>query len=137
MLKLSWGEINEKPFISAIMTLNGNPKLDRATAYRIGRIGEVIRRELQKAHTIELEKATKYAEKDEKGEIVYEAVPGGQRPKVAQEKWATLDKEMQEVFSTHFAEIKVHKLDFNELSGLTGEQLIAIEKICDNLPAEE
>lgn len=134
MLKLTWAELNAKPFIAAIMTLNSNSKLDNVTAYRVGRIVEVARKELSKAHAIEIAKATTLADKDEKGEIIYVDVPGGKRPQTSGENDKKLEAEMAEVFESHFAEVKVNKLDFNALNGLTGEQLIAISSICDNLP---
>ncbi len=137
MLELKWADINKTGFIGAMMTLNNNNELDRITAYRVGRIVDVCRRELKKAHDKELVLATEFAELDASGKPVMVEVQGGKRPKVHADNSAKMDEAMDKLFEENTVQIKVHKLDFNALSGLTGEQIIAIEAIVENLPKEE
>lgn len=146
MITLTWKKMNEKSFIQSILILNSLPigtgpeHLDRITAYRVGRILEVGRRELSKAHDLEITKAKELAELDDKGRMVMVDIPGGKagdkRPKVHPDNEVKLEEYMNKLFDDNVVEIKVHKLDFNNITGLNGEQLMAIQDICDNLPAE-
>lgn len=136
MLTLTAKKMNERGFIGAMLTLNSDPKLDRATAYRVGRIVDVGQRELAKIHEVELEMRTELAEKDEKGEIVMiDMGHEGKRAKVAEDKLGEYEKRIEKLLEKEIY-IRVHKLDFNMLQGLTGAQLVAIEDILDNVPNE-
>lgn len=136
MLKLTAKKMNDRGFIGAIMTLNNDPKLDKQTAYRVGRIFDMGQRELAKIHETEMELRKELAEKDEKGEIVMlDMGHEGKRAKVAEDKLEEYEKRMDQILEKEI-NIKVHKLDFNMLQGLTGAQLVAIEEILDNVPDE-
>lgn len=133
MITLTWKEINDSKFAQAIMKLAQNDKLDRVTAYRVGRIHEVALRESEKMGDAEEKLRKKYMKLDDKGEeILNEAgqpqfVDGGAKKLAEEFNKLTEQKEVH---------IKVHKLDFNQLVGVNALELNALTKLMDNVPAE-
>lgn len=136
MISMTWTELNKQPFINAMLKLSNSDELDRVTAYRVGRIVDVARKALKTAHEKEMKLATELAELDGTGNVVFVETPMGKRPKVHKDNEGKFNEEMTKMFEENKVDIKVHKLDFNQLVGLSGEQLIAIESICDNIPEE-
>lgn len=133
MLTLTWKQFQDPNFRQALITLNNNNRLDNKTAYRVGRICIVGQKEMEKLRDLENTIRAKYIDKDEKGSFkvdeagndVYNTPDGQENHK----------KEFEALLDTK-VEMKVHKLDFNQVNGLSGLQLTALEEILDNLPEE-
>lgn len=139
MLKLSWKTINDAGVVSALISLNKNPKLDGKLAYRVGRICLTAQKEMVKASNIEREmllEATlkdpadpKKSKLDECGQPIFTS--------------PTAQKEMEDKFSklleeTH-VEIKVHPLEYEHIctqGGLNGQQLCALDPLMTGQPGE-
>lgn len=121
MITLTWAKINDRAFGSAIMRLNQERTLDQKTAYRVGRLYQTAISAMKKAQTKELEINKKYF-KEGTEEWLDDAA--------AMQARAEYDKLMEETKE----EVKIEPLDFSELKGLTGVELVAIEEICTNIP---
>lgn len=133
MITLTWKEINNSKFAQAVMKLAQVDKLDRVTAYRVGRIHEVALRESQKMADTEETLRQKYIKKDEKGvEIKDEAG----NPQFIENGAKNLAKEFNELTEKKEVHIKVHKLDFNQITGLNALELNSLIPLMDNVPAE-
>lgn len=113
MLKLTWKQLNNPGFAQAMVKLNQSTQLDAKTAYRVGRICQAAIKEMEKSELCGKKLKEKWPKKEDA---------------------EALKKAMEEAMEENFVEIKVHKLDFNLIRGLTGGEMIAIEHIMDNVP---
>lgn len=123
MIKLSWKTLNTRDFISGVVKLAQNDNLETKTAYRVARIFQAAGKEMEKARALENEIKAKYTLPG-----TDQFVDGGE---------AKMTAEFAEMMEKTEAEIKVHKLDFHQLQGLSALQLTALEPIIDGLPTEE
>lgn len=129
MIELTWAQLNEAPFVKAMVSLHNSRKLDAKTAYRVGRIFQTARKEMEEARRIETSLRNEYVAQDPDGNHIWK---DDQAEKTFSEK---LSKE----FESHKACIKVHKLQFESLSSceLTPEEIVALSPIVEGYPDEE
>lgn len=131
MLKLTWEQMNEPTFVSAIVKLSQNRELEQKTAYRVGRIFAVARREMERLREVELKLRENYALRDGDGKP--QTTNEGEFI-VAPENMEKYDADFKKAVSEKSVEIKVHKIDFAAIKGLSGQELVAIEEIVDGCP---
>lgn len=133
MITLTWKEINNAKFAQAVMKLASVDKLDRVTAYRVGRIHEVALRESQKMHDVEEKLREKYIKKDEKGVQIKDEAGN---PQFVENGAKDLAAEFKKIEAEKEVSIKVHKLDFNQITGLNALEINSLLPLMENIPAE-
>ena len=120
MLTLTWEDLNDLNFSRAISSLAGNPKVDKVTAYRAGRIWEAGISMAKKLQKIEASKKTECGI-PEKGPI----------DPAAKERY---ESEMEKLLKENKVKIKVHPLDYDKIEGVAGVNLVALEKVMKTVP---
>lgn len=131
MLTVTWSQLNKPSVAGALMTLANSNKVDRTTAYRAARIVEKANREMEKAREYEEKLVAQYAKKDDKGQIIKNENGQAEMDEESQKK---LNAEFEKYCAEQKVEIKVHKLDFTKLDGLTGTQLLALSDFVEGVP---
>lgn len=133
MLTLTWSKLNEPQFVNAVVKLANNRQLDNVTAYRVGRICTTADRAMKTCREKEMELKKKFFKVDDKGNFVVDEATKqlvGLTEKAEEEYDAAFNSMME----ANTVTVKVHKLDFSKLNGLTGLELTAIEEIVDSIP---
>ena len=129
MLRLSLKTLADPKFMSAINALCNSREVDEKTAYRAGRIAVAGKREMEKLVTHEEAIRAKYTM----------TVTEGDKSRLEWKEPGAAEKanaEFADLLEGKEVDIKVHKLDFGSVKGLTGAEMIALEPVMDNIPEE-
>lgn len=130
MLKLSWASVNE--MANTINAVANDPKVDKVTSYRCGRIMGALKSNQNKMLEARMKVWERFADrdeqlnpkKDERGNFIFSG-----------EKQKECFVAVEELFKSNFIEVKVYKLKYEDLKEhLTGADLFAIEEIVEGLP---
>lgn len=113
--------MNDPGFVQALVRLNTSHELDSETAYRVGRICQSAMKEMEKASVKEKAIIGKF-EKDAEGNFKTTADE------------VKCGEELNKLFEKNMVEIKVNKLRFKGVKGLSGVEMVAIECILDGIP---
>lgn len=141
MITLTYKQLVDPMFMQGASTLWNSQGLDAVTSQRLHRIISKAQKGLEKARALNLEVARKYAEKDEKGELVLSGPQGSNMFKFATpEKMAEFDRELDGLLVETKLVIKSDKVPFQALSNLRSlppSVWGALAPIVDGLPPDE
>lgn len=134
MLTLKLTDIANSSFSRAVSKLANNEKLPKEVAYRAGRLLAVTMSEQKKAQAVAKEIYLKHQLLDANGRpLLTDGVPTYKEADGEEKANAEIDKWVEE----KLVDVKVHKLDYNEIQGLSGAELVALTPVLENLPSEE
>ena|SRR3972149_3062999 len=131
-LKLPWAKVNSSQFCQTLIHVNNTSGLEAKTAYRISRVFEACKAICQDIYAKEMVLAKAHCILDDSGQ-----------PLLDKKGEPDIDPLKKDLFNAAYhaicpkeIEIKVKKIDFNELvpAKLTGAQLNEISCLLDNLP---
>lgn len=135
MLTLTWKQVRDRGFMSAMVQLNNSREMDATTSYRVGRICVACKKAAQESDTAGRAIHEKHAKTiDLGGKKVPETDPQGNFVYATPDGYDKAEAEFEKLLEEKTIEIKSHKLDFTKLKGLMGIELTAVEIICDNVP---
>ena len=119
MLTLTWEQLNDGNFARALRRLADSHEVDKVTAYRAGRICDAAIRAMKALQRIEKTKKSEHG-----------LLEGVKNPE-AEKKY---DEEMKKILANEKVQIKVHPLEYDKVNGLSGNELVALEKIFKVVP---
>lgn len=136
MIKLSYMEICNSGFMGATKVLWSCDQLNGLVASQVHRICKKTQQVVVESQKAEQEIAKRHACLDNDGNFIRANLTpySFDNP----EKAKAFDEELDTYLNSHFAEIKVDKIDFRQLhhvQGLTPSAICALEPVLTNFPS--